>query len=506
MPVGGQIHVYHLQRRRPGTKVSDVAHDSIGHAVTSNLIDWEQRPLAFGPNASNPYDDLQPWLGCAVWHEGRGYFFYTMRGSADHGQQQHIALATTTDPDHWQRYEHNPIITPDSRWYSTLERPIPGTTDCRDLIVVRAPDNQGWYGFFASRQPGKELPETSVIACAYSRDLIHWDQRPPAFAPAKYDCIEVPNVFELNGRWYLTCLTGDGNRGKFSEPNLTAGTIYAVAERPEGPYQELADNVLLGAKSGRPISCRTVAFEGENYLLYTDMEREGHIDNGNTTLGTLTTPKLLRTDGERLYAAYSPRIESRVSDELVGMNALPQLRLDKGVWGAVAFEMSTATWESGDSIRGYSRTGWGVASLGVAADSFIFEVTVILLQGVAAGVTLRMNGPKIVRTGTKQKDKEYKIYSGSVIALDASDRSVFYAGLPGFESVEHRSAPISIGKPIRLRVVSRLEHLEVYVDDELKLAFNRYLNIGGELGLFVDRGDAQFSDIRVRALRISRPS
>ena len=42
MPVGNQVHAYHLQRRRPGTDVCDVLHNSIGHAVTSNLVDWEE--------------------------------------------------------------------------------------------------------------------------------------------------------------------------------------------------------------------------------------------------------------------------------------------------------------------------------------------------------------------------------------------------------------------------------------------------------------------------------
>ena len=58
----------------------------------------------------------------------------------------------------------------------------------------------------------------------------------------------MPEVFFLDGRWYMICLTstGHGNRGGFSEPNVTRGTIYAMAERPERPYQEIEDdNVLM---------------------------------------------------------------------------------------------------------------------------------------------------------------------------------------------------------------------------------------------------------------------
>ncbi|HEY3376695.1 MAG TPA: hypothetical protein VGL77_04295, partial [Armatimonadota bacterium] len=215
MPVADEVHLYHLQRNRPGVDFPSAAEDTIGHAVSRNLVDWEERPPVFGPDPLNPDDDLQPWTGSTVWHDGRGYFYYTMRGSRTASHVQAIGLATTQNPDQWTREPGNPVLTPDPRWYSTLQRPTPGMVDCRDLIVIPDPDGEGWYGFYASRQPGEELPETSVIACVHSRDMRHWEHLPPAFAPEKYACIEVPDVYFLNGRWYLTCLTGHyyGNRG-----------------------------------------------------------------------------------------------------------------------------------------------------------------------------------------------------------------------------------------------------------------------------------------------------
>jgi sucrose-6-phosphate hydrolase SacC (GH32 family) len=72
MPVGDVVHAYHLRRRRR-VRLADAEQDMLGHAVTLNLVDWEERPAAFGPDAADPRDDRQPWTGCAVWHEGRGY-------------------------------------------------------------------------------------------------------------------------------------------------------------------------------------------------------------------------------------------------------------------------------------------------------------------------------------------------------------------------------------------------------------------------------------------------
>jgi hypothetical protein len=117
------------------------------------------------------------------------------------------------------------------------------------LIVLPDPQGRGWIGFFSVRTPNAALAEGSAIAMARSRDLVHWEQQPPVFAPRKYACVEATDGFEMGGKWYMICLTGHeyGNRGIFTDPHTTRGTMYAVAERPEGPYREFKDdNVLLG--------------------------------------------------------------------------------------------------------------------------------------------------------------------------------------------------------------------------------------------------------------------
>ena len=496
MAVDDQVHAYHLARKRGAANVAADVENSLGHAVTRDLVHWERRPPAFGPDPANPLDDRQPWTGCAVWHEGRGYLYYTMRGSADQCRIQRIGLGTSADGEHWQRHAGNPIIVPDPRWYATDQAPVPRIVDCRDLIVIPDPKG-GWLGFYATRipgspgrrrgEPGGELPQTAAIACVRSPDLLRWEHLPPAFAPGKYACIEVPDVFEMGGRWYMTCLTGHwyGNRGIWSDPNLVCGTMFAVADRPEGPYRELADNALLAARWTAPLSCRSVLFQGQRYLLYTDRERVGRTDAGDMTFGTLTTPKLLRTDGERLYAAYCDRIECDVVEELVGPSR-PPVQEPGRLWGQI-WQMPSARWDWGPEIAGRSSTGWGVARLPFEAESFILEATVTIQQGVAAGLALRMSGEM----------------SGAIVALEPSGPTgpaVAYYEAPAFDFVEARRTPIVLGKPLRLRIVNRLEHVEIYVNDDLRLAFSRYRGIGGKVGLFVDRAAATFRDVRLARL------
>src|SRR6185312_311622 len=167
MPRGSEVHLYHLQRdrhRSPDAAQKDAKtrpEDWLGHAVSTDLVNWEEREPCFGPNPDDPTDDDQPWTGCALWHGGRGHLFYTMRGR-ENGAVQRIGLATSDDADHWVRHGANPVIRPDERWYANTARPVPGVVDCRDLVVVADPKG-GWLGFYATRQPAAELAQTSVI-------------------------------------------------------------------------------------------------------------------------------------------------------------------------------------------------------------------------------------------------------------------------------------------------------------------------------------------------------
>ena len=111
----------------------------------------------------------------------------------------------------------------------------------------------------------------ACIALARSKDLIHWEQFPPAFAPKRYGEVEAHDVFPLGGKWWMTCLTshGHGNRGGFADPNVVRGTIVAVADKPEGPYREpVPGYVLLGGDLTAGNTVSTVEFEGKRYAIF----------------------------------------------------------------------------------------------------------------------------------------------------------------------------------------------------------------------------------------------
>lgn len=480
---GEEVHLFHQQGRIvPGSDRDPVEADSIGHAVSRDLIHWEERPSVLRPDPAYPLEDLWAWTGCAVAHEDRFYMYYTMRASAEEGLCERLGVALSEDCDHWTRYAGNPLIVPDERWYlGRGNAPRPGRIDCRDLSVAYDEASGYWYGFFATRVPHGEMPETSVIGAARSRDLLSWEQLPPAFAPGTYGTVEVPEVFPLDGRWYLTCLTGHthGNRPPLSDPHFISGTMYAVADRPEGPYRELpGDNVLYGGGAPCPHSCRSVLFAGERYVISAQDVGGGR--------HTLSPPMIARAlpDG-RLRLAYSPRTAAWRRATLIAPPALPpvgEVIPPLGHW----CPLLSGAWQLTDGgYVGESRTGWQVADLGVGAPNVELTATLTLHSGVAAGLVFRPLGIP-----------DHNVHD-VVIGLDAAAQTAFAATLPYFMEHHQRRFPVQTGQAYRLRISLRFPRLELYVDDLLALqcALSPRDFATPSLGLFVDRGVATVSEL-----------
>jgi beta-fructofuranosidase len=473
----GQVHLFHLQRRTDGSTRTAAEADHIGHAVTRDLIHWTELPLTVGPGEKGGMEDMQPWTGCAVVQEGVFHLFYTMRSTRDASRSnyggggiQRIGLATSDDLVHWQRYPKNPVLTPDPRWYVHEGKPEPGNkVGCRDMKIIRDPVSDGWIGFYAATVPAEEEAEAACIAVARSKDLIHWEQMPPAFHPKRYGEVEAHDVFPLRGKWWMTCLTSHhhGNRGGFSDPNIVRGSIYAVADFPEGPYREpLGGNILLGGDLTAGGTVSTVEFEGKRYAFF----QEGPF---------LSQPLELNVSPEGwLRLMWSARQNAWRGTSLVpAVLPAPVNLLTHHTGGVTAGKWELA---ADGSYRGKSRTGWQVADLGFGAADMEVEATVTLKSGIATGFVLRA-------------DRSAPHPNGDfVFALDAQDSCVFGASLTMFSPMNRRQFKVEPNHAYHLRLCSHSERYQLYVDGELILhgGFPKeFVRTVPGLGLFVDRGE-----------------
>lgn len=82
-----------------------------GHAISKDLIHWEDLPVALAP--SEEYDDYQLggcFSGSAIEHEGKLYLVYTGVMNTPAGIEQTQCLAYSEDGIHFEKYAGNPVL------------------------------------------------------------------------------------------------------------------------------------------------------------------------------------------------------------------------------------------------------------------------------------------------------------------------------------------------------------------------------------------------------------
>ena len=154
-----------------------------GHAVSDDLLHWEELPIALYPDQSYE-DDGGCFSGSAIVKDGRLYLIYT---SVSHGLGQTQSVAWSDDGIHFTKYAGNPVIRENPLGYPDFRDPKVSLIGGRYHLVVGTGD----------KASGKVLLFTSA-------DLLDWHYEGVLFEGAEYaHCIECPDLFPLGDKYVL---------------------------------------------------------------------------------------------------------------------------------------------------------------------------------------------------------------------------------------------------------------------------------------------------------------
>lgn len=473
MNANSEIHGFHLKLQPEEW--------SVGHIKTKDLLHFEKCNDVLFPRDEEKYPDdcLGKYTGCAYYNEKdkKAYLFYTMRNK---NASEKIGLAISEDMENYIEYENNPVLELDT---NVLLR---GTKfgkedDCRDLIVVFDESAEKYYGYFAAMA---EIDGTvkGVIACAVSDDLIKWEKQRIVYVPKYAGVLEVPDVFLLDGKWYLTYLTGNiyGAKGAVDDPNLVKYTLCASADSPFGPFEDLEDNIFLCGAQRSGYTCRSVLYNGKRYSLYVDQSEYG---------AAISLPKEIRAFQGKLKPCYTELLKKlRTSDAFVPSVNDFEFMSTSFAWNTYGAELC----DEGDAI--VMQTKDYTYERALIKDKFFSscELEFTLFGNCReCGIVLecldKEEKKEIYCIGASFDFSELAVYSDSSI-------------VDGYNIHSKRKFAFEKNKKYHFRIFAMEGQFEVYIDDELCLQGNMLTGEKISLGIFAGCGKAKFEEFKIYEL------
>lgn len=186
----------------------------IGHATSEDLYTWISHEPALVADPSIPWESAHIFAPFVIEKGGKFYMLYS---GDTQTKAQSIGLAVSDDLWTWTRCEFNPVFRPSRSW--AFWDPKEGCSG-RDPHVIYHPD-YGYIMYFVADM--KHNPKQSAIGCAFSDNLVTWQDGGPVLVKnhSNLEAIacktESPFVLERDGLWYLFYRHGNGTKFSISD-------------------------------------------------------------------------------------------------------------------------------------------------------------------------------------------------------------------------------------------------------------------------------------------------
>lgn len=480
MNVNDTIHAFHL-KSHPGENWN------VGHVYTKDLLHFKKMRdvLETLPEEKYPDDCLGKYTGCAIEKDGTYYLYYTMR---DRVGSEKIGLAISKDLEHFTEYEHNPILDLDKELFVVKEKGK--KTDCRDMLVVYDAEQGKYFGYFAAMSNIKDRGELGVIGVAESIDLLHWTKQKIVYIPEFNGVVEVPNVFMLNKKWYMTLMTSTqyGAKGAVSDPNLNSYIIVASADAPDEIFKCSSDNVFLGStRINNGYALRCVEYKGKLYSMCIDRSEYGF---------SISLPKEVKAINGAIKPYYT--------------DILKKMRTGRS-WDDFEFDRIPATFSWENVIAGeIAKNGERIEIAGYKNSLQAFKANIEAVKSLEIEFDISGNFEEaglVLYCSDNKIDKEYKqgkiwndyVWQANYISFNKKDNLIiFNKGM--VEPVCQRQFAFDGEDSINVRVIAMEGQLEVYINDILFISCGMTTKSHIVPGLFAFSGKAEISGFKVYEL------
>ena len=244
----------------------------IDHCVSSDLAHWEYRGTALEPGPADAWDGKSLATGSVIRQGGRYWMSYTGH-KYEAAFVQRAGMAVSDDLTNWRKLPENPTSVADPAYYeieSTGQRQL---THWRDPFLLDTGNRVLQY--VCARRTDGDVATRGSIGIARSVDMIRWETLPPPEHDRMTEEMEVPQVYFIEGRWYLVFCTHDfwlapSFRDRFPGHPFRSTDYVMVGDSPLGPFRiHGTGEIMPEAPPGRFYASQLVEFRDQWYLLGT---------------------------------------------------------------------------------------------------------------------------------------------------------------------------------------------------------------------------------------------
>lgn len=341
--------------------------------------------------------------------------------------------------------------------------------DWRDPFVFYHEEEQKYWMLLAAREKGGGSLRGGCIALCKSEDLEHWTYEKPFFAPHMYVTMECPEVFFMNGWWYLV----------FSTFNDRFVTHYRMARDLNGPWKIPQDD-LFDARADYAI--KTASDGRRRYAFGWIPSKRGNCDLGPWEWGgTMVFHEILQNPDNGVLAVRAPEKVEDYYDQAVKQPE-PQ-----AVWCEI--QAADTGWEMDTPM-------YGAALIPVPTDSFYYEMEFTVEGCHEFGIALHVD---------EGLEKGYFLRMDPFsrqIAWDMWPRAIqgkYQWQIKGDAACQLETVRrLPEGNRFRVQILREKDICVTYINGEVALSMRMYDHKGGCAGLYLVQGKAQIKEFSIR--------
>lgn len=469
----GKYHLFHLSCPTDslGAQYPYRCTTSQRHAVSEDLVNWAELPIALRPGPDD-YDLDGAWTGSIVERDGVYYLFYTGH-RAGAANPQTICVSTSTDGLAFSKSSKNPIIKPDPNLFEQI--------DFRDPYIFWNDEENKYWMLIAARHANGPERRRGTIALSTSGDLVNWSTPEPMYSPWTTMCPECPEMFRLGAWWYLV----------YSHFSENMKTTYRISRSSRGPWKV----PRVPGVDGRRLYAAKSLPDGDRRVLFGSIyERVGLSNDSDWTYGgDFGVPRQLQS----------------TDDGTLSVSLLPEVANSFATNAPFDFVGKMGEWKTtGQSVKGSASQSVAYGFLkSQARGALLLQCTIVPGDGYSPfGILVHpsedLNPSFALVIEPTRQSVSITQYPQS---FDPFWASLTKAKVPIYEIDGPRMVerPISFkaGNPIKIQIIVEGPVIDAFVDDQVSLAYRAY-DSGKSVstfGVYLEAGIVEFNNVTIRA-------